>query len=126
MESKFATCLSCMDGRVQLPTIHWIKENYKINYVDMITEMGMDGVLSADDSEIDSIIKKIKFSVEQHQTRHIFVLGHYDCKGNPTDDETHKRQICQAAEKLKRLDLPCKIIGLWVSEEWQVEEIVVL
>ena len=35
-----------MDGRVQLPVIQWIKENYRVDFVDVITEAGMDSVLS--------------------------------------------------------------------------------
>jgi len=124
IDKKFATCLNCIDGRVQLPVIRWIKENYKIDYVDMITEIGMDGALSADDHDMDGILKKVVFSVEKHNSNNIFIAGHHDCQGNQTDDETHKKQICSAAERLKDLDLPCEIIGLWVSGEWQVEEIV--
>lgn len=41
MESKFATCLNCIDGRVQIPVINWITDNYEIDYVDMVTEAGM-------------------------------------------------------------------------------------
>jgi hypothetical protein len=35
-----------MDSRVQLPVIQWIKENYNVNFVDLITEPGMGGVLA--------------------------------------------------------------------------------
>ena len=51
-----ATCLNCMDGRVQLPVINWIRENYKIDNVDVITEAGMDGVL-ANERYIGEIIR---------------------------------------------------------------------
>jgi len=56
---KFATCLNCMDGRVQLPVIHWIKENYGVDYVDMITEAGMDGALASENyKDMHSLLKK--------------------------------------------------------------------
>ncbi|MEN6292607.1 MAG: carbonic anhydrase [Methanobacterium sp.] len=42
----FATCLNCIDGRVQLPVINWIMKNYNVKYVDMITKAGMDGFLA--------------------------------------------------------------------------------
>ena len=52
-----------MDGRVQIPAITWIKENYKIDYVDMITTPGSDKLLSEnkDVHEIKSIKKKVEF-----------------------------------------------------------------
>jgi len=126
IEDSFATCLMCMDGRVHLPTINWIKENHNVNYVDIITELGMDEVLSGEYYDIGSILRKVRFSVEKHNSNNIFIVGHHDCQGNPTDDETHKKQIYSATERLQRLNLPCKITGLWVSDEWQVEEIVVI
>jgi len=43
---KRAICLNCIDGRVQLPVIEWIKQNYGVDHVDMITEPGMDGFLA--------------------------------------------------------------------------------
>ncbi len=62
---RFATCLNCMDGRVQEPVIFWIKENYKVDFVDMITEAGMDGYLSDSGSDISRIQKKINVSLNR-------------------------------------------------------------
>jgi len=123
MEHTFATCLSCIDGRTLLPAINWIKENYHVDYVDMITEMGMDGVLSSEDPEIDNIITKTKFSIEKHNSNHIFVVGHHDCGKNVTTEEMHKKHIEQAVKKLNHLGIPGSISGLWISRQWQVNEI---
>jgi hypothetical protein len=46
MKREFVTCLNCIDGRVQLPAIHWIKANYEVKYIDMINTPGMDGILA--------------------------------------------------------------------------------
>ena len=64
----FATCLNCMDGRVQLPTIQWSKENYQVDYIDMITEAGMDGVLTNKGTNIEGILQKINISIDKHVT----------------------------------------------------------
>lgn len=120
---KFATCLNCMDGMVQLPVIHWIKDNYGADYVDMITEAGMDGVLVSEDFKyMDSLLSKIDISLEKHHSDIIFVVGHYDCGGNPVDDETHKKQISVAVEKVKGLRPSAHVVGLWVSSEWATEK----
>jgi len=39
----FCTAVNCMDGRVQLPVINYLKERFSANYVDMITEPGPNG-----------------------------------------------------------------------------------
>ena len=41
-DKSFATSLSCMDGRVQLPMIDLIKKKYSVDFVDTITAPGID------------------------------------------------------------------------------------
>ena len=123
---KFATCLCCIDGRTQLPVIHWIKKNCKVDYVDMITEPGIDGILNDECFNIDDILLKINLSIEKHGANIICVVGHYDCAGNQVDDETHKSNIRMAAQRLKELNSFCQIIGLWISNKWVIENIIKL
>ena len=121
---KFATCLNCMDGRVQLPVIQWIKKNYGVDFVDMITEAGIDGILADENYEdMHRLLRKIDISIEKHNSNTLFIVGHYDCGGNPVDDETHKKHICVAVNKLKNLKPTVPVIGLWVSGKWVVEKI---
>ena len=44
-EKSFATSVSCIDGRVQLPMISWIKDRYSVDFVDTITAPGIDKVI---------------------------------------------------------------------------------
>ena len=119
----FATCLNCIDGRVQLPAINWIMENYNVEYVDMITEAGMDGFLADKNSNINSILKKVEISISGHESEDIFVVGHYDCAGNPVDDATHKKHINIAAKLIKDLFYDLNVVGLWINESFIVEKI---
>lgn len=112
-----------MDGRVQTPVINWIKENYSVDYIDMITEPGIDGILASENRDINPILLKIKISIEKHDSDILFLVGHYDCAGNPVDDETHKKHIGIAVDKLQNLKLFVRIIGLWVSNEWVVKKL---
>lgn len=45
-KETFATALSCMDGRTKGPVRKWAKETFGVDYVDMITEPGMDNVIN--------------------------------------------------------------------------------
>ena len=119
METR-ATCLNCMDGRVQLPVITWIKANYPVDFVDVITEAGMDGVL-AQQEDISEILRSIKVSVNLNQSTRIFVVGHYDCRGNPIDENLHRQEVKDAVKRLKPLWPSQEIAGLWVNRQWQVE-----
>jgi len=122
---KFATCLNCMDGRVQEPVISWIKDNFEVDFVDMITEAGMDGYLADSKSDVSRIQKKVNISLNREGSINtVFVVGHYDCLGNPADDKTHKKQINISLERVKTFSPKVEVFGLWVSSEWTVEKIV--
>lgn len=115
-----ATCLNCMDGRVQLPVLQWIKENYPVDFVDVITEAGMDSVL-AGQKDISEILRSITISVALNKSTRLFVVGHHDCRGNPVGETEHQTQIRQAVERLKTHWTKHEIVGLWVNNSWQVE-----
>jgi hypothetical protein len=119
---KFATALNCMDGRVQIPIIEFLKKKFKVDYIDMITEPGIDKILAEGNKELISWIKeKIKISVKKHNSKVIAIVGHADCAGNPVEKEKHIEQIKKGMKIIKLMKLNVKIIGLWVNENWQVE-----
>jgi len=118
---KFITCLNCMDGRVQLPVINWLQENYKVVNVDMITEAGMDGYLVNQVELPEALLKKINISLDIHGSNQVFIVGHHDCGGHPVDELTHKKHVMESADKIKKEYPRSAVTGLWVSGEWQVE-----
>lgn len=69
--SKFATAINCIDGRVQIPVIKYIKNKYQVDYVDMITLPGPDKVLARnkDKSALHSIKKCVEISINLHGSR---------------------------------------------------------
>ncbi len=117
-----ATCLNCMDGRVQLPVLHWIKEQYPVDFVDVITEAGMDNVL-ANQKDIAEVQRSINVSVNVNKSTRLFVVGHYDCRGNPVEEVVHHQQIKNAVTRLKNGWPNHEVVGLWVNKSWQVEVI---
>jgi carbonic anhydrase len=121
---KFVTCINCMDGRVQLPVINWIRENHSADYVDMITEAGADGHLVQHDPVPGEILSKINISVNKHGSDQIFIVGHHDCAGHPVDEGTHRRDILRAVNKVKESFPDCGVSGLWVSDKWEVQRLI--
>ena len=121
-EGKFATSITCMDGRIQVPIINWIKENFDVDYVDTITEPGVDKKVSQK-LDLDSIKAKVSISINAHKSGFIFVSGHYDCAGNPVSDEEHFSQIKSGISEIKSWNYNVPVMGLWINENWQVEKI---
>lgn len=122
---KFATAINCIDGRIQIPVIEWIRKEYGISYVDMVTEPGPNKILakSKDSSVLNSIKRRVKISVDKHGSKLVAIVGHYDCAGNPVDRETHIKQLKEAMDVLKLWFPDLKIIGLWINQNWEVEEV---
>ena len=118
-EGKFATSVSCMDGRIQIPLANWIKENHSVDYVDAITEPGVDKKV-AENSDLESIKNKVAISINAHKSKLIVVSGHYDCAGNPVSNEEHLEQIKQSVEVLSSWNLGVNVIGAWVDENWKI------
>jgi len=117
---KRATCLNCMDGRVQLPVLSWIKEHYPVDFVDVITEAGMDNVL-CNQEDIREVLRSITISVNVNKSTMLFVVGHYDCRGNPVEENVHRQEISDSVKRLKGYWPNHEIIGLWVNKSWAVE-----
>lgn len=123
-DGKFGTAINCMDGRTQLPVNEWMKSKYGLDYVDTITEPGPDKMLAEnDETTVPSIRKRVDISVAKHGSEIIAVIAHHGCAGNPVDKDEHIRQVHKAIDLINSWNMPVKVIGLWVNENWQVEAI---
>ena len=119
--SSFATSINCIDGRVQKPISEWIKENYNVDFVDVLSEPGCDLGLSKH-SHVEARLKsEAMISINAHKSKLIFVSGHYECAANPVSKEEHYQHIKSAMSRVVSWDLPVKVIGLWVNDSWDIE-----
>lgn len=122
--SRFCTAITCMDGRIQLPVIYYLQKHFEASYVDIVSEPGPNGILAegADSQTLDSIERRVRISVEQHDSVGIAVIGHHDCAGNPSPEDQQKTHIADSMVWIKSLfDVP--VIGLWVDDDWKVSRI---
>lgn len=122
-EGTFGTAVNCMDGRVQLPVIDWLKKEYDLDYVDMVTEAGPVGILSGERAgPIEAIRDRVLISNNVHGSRLIAVVAHGDCAGNPVPRDGSIKQLRESMAVISSWNLSATIVGLWVDEtDWQVE-----
>ncbi len=121
-EGTFATAINCMDGRVQTPIADWVKIHQQVQYVDMITEAGVDGIMAkGNPAQHESIRQRLLVSVNAHGSGFVAIAGHQGCAGNPVSDSEHIADIKAAAALVASWQLPIRIAGLWVSEWGYVE-----
>jgi len=124
--NKFVTAINCMDGRVQLPVIEWMKKEYNAYFVDMITEPGPNKILAENEScaLIDSLKKRVEISVLKHASTCIAIVGHFDCAGNPVGKEKQIEQIRKSVKIIQSWGFKVPVIGLWIDNNWSVYKII--
>ncbi|MBN2599561.1 MAG: hypothetical protein JXA75_03385 [Candidatus Thermoplasmatota archaeon] len=122
---KFVTAINCMDGRVQLPVINWMKKQFAAEYVDMITEPGPVKILAENATKeiIDSLQKRVEISIKKHGSSCIAIIGHYDCTGNPVDKHSQLGQLKDAIPIIQSWGFQTPVIGLWVDENWTTHQV---
>ena len=122
---SFCTAINCMDGRVQLPVIEYLKDRFGVTYVDSVTEPGPVKILAEQiDSQLaESIFDRVDISVGKHKSTGIAIVAHFNCAGNPAEESAQKKQLISAIENIsvKYPELP--VVGLWVDNEWKVFEV---
>ena len=119
---SFCTAVNCMDGRVQLPVIHYLQERFDVLYVDVVSEAGPVRVLAeAEDSEAKrSILRRVGVSIDAHGSRLIAVVAHANCAGNPIAEGEQRRQLAQSVDYLAKSFPGVSLVGLWVDDHWSV------
>jgi len=121
-EGKFATVINCMDGRTQLPVNEWMKREFKVDYVDTITEPGPNKIL-AENKDVELIKRRVLISVNKHGSKNIAIVGHHDCAGNPVDKKAQLIHIAEAIKTVTSWNLNAGVVGLWVDENWRVNRV---
>lgn len=123
-EGRFGTALTCIDGRVHDALVHWLKQKYLLDYVDLVTEPGIDRVLASGSPEaVARLRSEVQLSLERHGSTVIAVAAHYDCASNPGTREEHAAQLSRALEVVRSWGLSASVEGLWLNERWEVEAV---
>jgi len=122
---SFYTAVNCMDGRIQLPVINYLKERFKAEYIDSVTEAGPVLYLAeyTDSQQTKSILQRIDISINNHKSKGIAVVAHHDCAGNPADEKRQISQLQEAINFLATRFANVEITGLWVGSDFSVREI---
>ena len=121
---KFAAAINCIDGRVQAAVAEWMKLHAEVQYVDMITEPGVDKVISNRNMQKTvPIAEKLRISVNAHGSSAVAIVGHFDCAANPVSSDEHKIQIEESVEIIRSWDSNMRVVGIYVNE-WSAIDVI--
>ncbi len=114
-----------MDGRVQDAVKNYMKENYGVDFVDMVTEPGPNKILASPELAerlVENIKKRVEVSVHHHGSKVIAIAGHFGCAGNPAEKETQIEHLKKAQKTVESFGFPAEVILLWVDGDWKTAE----
>ena len=122
---RFCTVINCMDGRIQLPVINYLKRRFNVEYVDSITEAGPNLILTErkETDLINSIFRRLQASINNHNSVGIAIVGHYDCAGNPAPKEKQIQHIHNSIQLIRQKTKDREVIGLWLDNSFKITEI---
>ncbi|GIJ79164.1 hypothetical protein SAMN05443287_102563 [Micromonospora phaseoli] len=101
MPDRFATMLTCIDGRIQRPLDRWVRSHLDVDYLDTITEPGPEAVVATTgESRLDALLEKVRISQRAHGSETLVIAAHSDCAGNPVPVAEHHRQLREGLARL--------------------------
>lgn len=123
----FCTVINCMDGRAQLPVIGYSRRRFNVDFVDSITEPSPNIILAKQQPGVlvNSIMERLRISIEMHNSTGLAIVGHHDCAGNPAGKDEQVAHIRNAIEFVRQHYKNIETIGLWVDEKWKVNELII-
>lgn len=124
-QRTFATAINCMDGRTQLPVNEYLRNRFKVGYIDTVTEPGPINILAenAPKELVESIKTRVDISVNKHGSKVVALVGHHDCAGNPVEKQIQLGQLDKAVKTVASWGFDVEIIKLYVDETWRVETV---
>jgi hypothetical protein len=125
-EMSFGTVINCIDGRVQIPVLEYLRTHFSQEYFDACDDAGPLKTLTdrKDRCRLNSLKEQIRVSLEVHGSRLIAVVGHHDSAGNPLPGEEQEVQICRALKYLRAaFGKDIMYLGLYVDDQWMVREV---
>lgn len=118
---KFATAITCMDGRIQTIVNDYIQKHYNKEFVDTITLAGPVKVLAEGTKEklINNLKFRLDISVNGHKSNIIALVGHHDCAGIKRTDDEQINFIKESVTQVTKWYPECTVFGLWIDEEFK-------
>jgi len=121
---KFATAINCIDGRILLKVWTYVTSKFSVDYVDMITEPGPVKILTegVNKQVINNIKERVDISINNHNSNHIVIVGHFDCAGNLAPKEVQIEQIKQSISIVSLWWPHATVTGMWIDEDSSIKE----
>jgi carbonic anhydrase len=120
---QFGTVVTCLDGRTHRKVSDYLTATFGVRYLDTITTAGAVKHLAETTEQTGMLLENVDISIAKHGSHQIAVVAHHDCAGNPVPENTQKRQLLTATERVAEHRPDTEVMALWVNEQWIVERL---
>lgn len=121
---RFATAITCMDGRIQQVVVDYARSCFGVDYVDMVTVPGPDRVLTQDFAGRLRLASDVAVSQRAHGSSQLVLASHADCAGNPVADAEHEQMVADAVTWLAAQLPAMTMVGIHLDSTGEICRVV--
>ncbi len=111
---SFGVALTCIDGRISQVVQQQLREEWGVDFVDMVTLPGPEAAVP-DLPEQHAVWDALRISVQQHGSTRVAVVAHTDCTANDVAIDTRREQVRDAVFEVRDV-LPRTDVTGWVLD----------
>lgn len=122
--ARFATAITCMDGRIQQSVVEWTRRRFGVDYVDMLTVAGPDRAVGDDQLVGTRLLSDAVLSQQAHGSEFLVLASHSDCAANPVSGPEHERMVRAGVDWLGERLPGMTVIGIHIGFDWPALNVV--
>jgi hypothetical protein len=125
ISNRFAAAVINNHAEYQNHVQAFIKQNFRLDSVDFITDSEPLKVLAENDDRdsVNVLKKRIIDSIEQNQSKLIALIGSEPSNGITEDKDIHYANLRSSVNTVRFWNLNVKVIGLWIDSNNVISDV---
>lgn len=113
---RFATAITCIDGRFVGRTVDQLQTRFGNRPVDYITTAGAVRHLVGEIGPVgQDLLTNVAVSIRAHRSTQLALVAHGDCAGNPVPDARQREQLRTAGSMLRARYPEMEVLALFLD-----------
>lgn len=122
--SRFATAISCIDGRFVTRVVDHLQSRFGNRPVDLVTTAGAVRHLVGEIGPVgQDLLTNVAVSVRAHNSAQLALVAHGECVGNPVPDDRQKEQLRVAGSMLRARYPELEVLTLFLDPRTGFENV---
>lgn len=118
---SFGVALTCIDGRISQIVQQQLREEWGVDFVDVVTLPGPEAALP-ELPEQHAVWDALRISVKRHGSTRAAVVAHTDCAANAVELDTRREQVRAAVFEVRDVLTRTDVTGWLVDTSTSLME----